>query len=820
MCADGVRAVYSDFGQRGDGMKLIRWTFMLGAFAMMASLGSAQNTSSAYDAAKHYAPNPYYSSVPTMIPNPYQEVERNWFRLPEGMGWAAMDAPGVDSHGNVWAMTRCRQQTCSKFVANEAAVFEFDPSGKYIRSIGQGLFTEPHGLFVDKDDNVWVADVKGNVVVKLSQEGKVLLTLGTKGVMGGGRPDNFLGPANVYVGPNGDIFVADGHAVLPAGGGEWFGYNARVSGEMYAGIVKFSPDGKFIKRWGKLGTGPGEFNVPHNIAMDSQGRVFVSDVGNSRIQIFDQDGKFLDQWKQFGKPNGIFIDKNDVLYVTDSQSVEGLWDDMYSSIGNTATTSLVRRPRLTDIGLESQMKQGIRIGSAKTGEVTAYIPAPSIDTSPFGPVGIPEYLWVDDQGAIYVGEERDHTYRKYVKRVQLPEGEGKQLVERACTACHDFSEFPRVNFDREDWEATVNTMVGGGAPLKKEDIAAVIDYLATNFKGVATPGVAVAGPVKATINEWDVPTPNSMPLGILHSPNSGLTWYTGEFSNVMGRFDPKTQQFKEYHLRPGTNPTSLVEWPMANVRGLLFFIPQAGTFLGEFHPRNGPYPNWSEGDVVEHPTFGSKLLFQDMATNGVNFLSWFTVPDALPPTYSEGSKIGSYRPLTTEIRLTDTLTPNADPYAIAINSDGVPFFTERNSPRLGSVDPNTMYVTEYHLPNLESRPRGITVTPDYVVWYTDYARGCLGRFDPKTGKFSEWASPSGPQSRPDGITNVGNIIWYAETGTKPNMLVRFDPQTEKFQSWPVKAGGGIRHIYADGDGNLWFTRPLANGIAQAVIKEE
>ncbi len=107
---------------------------------------------------------------------------------------------------------------------------------------------------------------------------------------------------------------------------------------MYAGIVKFSKDGKFIKRWGKLGTGPGEFNVPHNIAMDSQGRVFVSDVGNSRIQIFDQDGKFLDQWKQFGKPNGIFIDKNDVLYVTDSQSVEGLWDDTYSSIGNTAAT--------------------------------------------------------------------------------------------------------------------------------------------------------------------------------------------------------------------------------------------------------------------------------------------------------------------------------------------------------------------------------------------------------------------------------------------------------------------------------------------------
>ena len=95
--------------------------------------------------------------------------------------------------------------------------------------------------------------------------------------------------------------------------------------------MKFSKDGKFIKRWGKLGTGPGEFNVPHSLAMDSQGRLFVADRGNNRIQIFDQDGKLLDQWKQFGKPCSIFIDKNDVLYVTDSDSVEDLWDWKYSS---------------------------------------------------------------------------------------------------------------------------------------------------------------------------------------------------------------------------------------------------------------------------------------------------------------------------------------------------------------------------------------------------------------------------------------------------------------------------------------------------------
>ena len=107
---------------------------------------------------------------------------------------------------------------------------------------------------------------------------------------------------------------------------------------------------------------------------------------------------------------------------------------------------------------------------------------------------------MDDQGAIYVAEERNCTYRKYVKKVELPEGTGKQWFRELAPCATSFSEFPRVNFDREDWEAAVHTMVGGGAPLKKEEIPTVIDYLATNFKGVATPGVVVPGQVQATIN--------------------------------------------------------------------------------------------------------------------------------------------------------------------------------------------------------------------------------------------------------------------------------------------------------------------------------
>jgi DNA-binding beta-propeller fold protein YncE len=168
-------------------------------------------------------------------------------------------------------------------------------------------------------------------VFKFNPDGKVLMALGKAGITGDG-PDTFNSPSDVLVAPNGDIFVADGHG-----------------GDTNARIVKFDKDGKFIKSWGKKGAGPSEFNVPHTLAMDSSGRLFVGDRANSRIQIFDQDGKFLAEWKQFGRPSGVFIDKGDMIYVADSES------------NNTQNPGF---------------KRGLRIGSAKDGKVTTLIPDP------------------------------------------------------------------------------------------------------------------------------------------------------------------------------------------------------------------------------------------------------------------------------------------------------------------------------------------------------------------------------------------------------------------------------------------------------------
>ena len=177
-----------------------------------------------------------------------------------------------------------------------------------MKNFGAGIFTFPHTVKPDADGNIWAIDGdakngNGNQVFKFSPDGKVLLTLGKPG-QGGTGTDVFDRPTGIAFAPNGDIFVSEGHAPT-------FG-NSR--------IMKFDKNGKFIKSFGHLGSGDGELKGPHVLAFDSQGRLFVADRSNSRVAFFDQDGKFLGAWKQFGRPSGIFIDKNDMLYVSDSES--------------------------------------------------------------------------------------------------------------------------------------------------------------------------------------------------------------------------------------------------------------------------------------------------------------------------------------------------------------------------------------------------------------------------------------------------------------------------------------------------------------------
>jgi len=221
----------------------------------------------------------------------YHLVE-HWAQLPPGTEWGVMTAVGVDAQNNVYAFQR--SEPTSKVIV-------FDAHGKHLRTWGEGAFTYPHGLRVLGDGFVWIADRQMQQVLKYDATGKLMLSLGKKGVAGDNNStDAFNGASDVVTAPNGDIFVSDGE-----------GGNSRV--------VKFAKDGTFIKSWGTKGAGQGELNTPHNIAMDSKGRVWVCDRGNKRLQVFDQNGKYLDQMTQFGAPAAIFITRDDVMYVAASE---------------------------------------------------------------------------------------------------------------------------------------------------------------------------------------------------------------------------------------------------------------------------------------------------------------------------------------------------------------------------------------------------------------------------------------------------------------------------------------------------------------------
>ena len=355
----------------------------IGAF--FGSAGSARPQSSAIskNAAAESPPAASPLGAPNNLPDPYLPG-MSWGQLPDGRKWGSTAGIAVGPDGNIWAIDRCgahgsRGTNCADSPLDP--ILEFDPSGKFLKSFGKGVFVSPHKITVDHDGNLWVADNgikdgKGQQVFKFDQNGKILLTLGKAGVSGLGL-DTFDQPTEVAIAPNGDIFVADGH-------GEKTTDNAR--------IMKFDAHGKFLKTWGKKGTGISEFDCPHTLAFDSQGRLFVGDRQNNRIQIFDQDGHFIAEWKQFGRPSGIYIDKNDVIYVADSESRNG--EPGY--------------------GYNPGCRRGIRIGSAKDGSVKYLVP----DATPYPAAADstgPEGITADAGGNMY-GAEFTMDVKKYVRK--------------------------------------------------------------------------------------------------------------------------------------------------------------------------------------------------------------------------------------------------------------------------------------------------------------------------------------------------------------------------------------------------------------------
>lgn len=219
------------------------------------------------------------------VPNP--------ITVPAGTTMGASASVTFDARGHLLVLTRGAQP-----------FFEFDENGKFIRAFGDGLFTRAHGIRLDGDGNIWATDVGAHVVYKLTSQGQVLLTLGTKGEAGewneaaGSRKLNQ--PNDVAIARNGDVFIVQGHTPGPGG-------DARV--------LKFDKAGKFIKSWGGKGKAPGQFEVAHGIAIDARGLLWVADRENQRIQIFDADGAFVREHKYAGLPCSLDIGRESIYMV-------------------------------------------------------------------------------------------------------------------------------------------------------------------------------------------------------------------------------------------------------------------------------------------------------------------------------------------------------------------------------------------------------------------------------------------------------------------------------------------------------------------------
>ena len=321
------------------------------------------------------------------LSNPAPNVTENWGDLPEGRGWGSTAGVDIDPNdGHIWAYERCGASSfgpgslnCENNLVDP--IFKFDRNtGEVLANFGAGLFVTPHGIHVDSDGNVWVTDFAGNAegtkghqVHKFSPSGELLMSLGVAGQPGSG-PGQFNQPNDVVTGPDGSIYVGDGH------NGQGMTTNGAIDDGREAGqtgrIVKFDSDGSYLMEWGQIGTLHGEFRTPHALEFDSQGRLWVADRGNHRLEIFDQNGNYLESRYSYGRISGIFITDDDMIYAIDSES------------------SPTSHPNWSN---------GVRIGHIDDDVIVGFIPPFPAETRPYqGAAG--EGVAVDANGNVYAAE--------------------------------------------------------------------------------------------------------------------------------------------------------------------------------------------------------------------------------------------------------------------------------------------------------------------------------------------------------------------------------------------------------------------------------
>jgi virginiamycin B lyase len=378
----------------------------------------------------------------------------------------------------------------------------------------------------------------------------------------------------------------------------------------------------------------------------------------------------------------------------------------------------------------------------------------------------------------------------------LPEGAGKEQVEAVCLACHRSREILNSSgYTREGWRELIGTMIDlSGVPEVRDGIT---QYLAAHFppNNRRAPKL-IAGSERVVFKEWQTPTLGSRSRDPVQAAD-GMIWYAGQWSDLIGRINPKTGEIKEYKLPARAKPHTVT----LDAKGNVWYMGNGNATIGYLDPRTEKITEYTMPDPAAKDPHSA--IFDAKG------ILWFTM--------QVSNRVGRLDPATGEIKTVAMSVPNSRPYGIKISPvDGAPWFACNGRGCIVRIDPATMVLTEVKVPGDKATVRRLVFDRDGTIWYVNSGEGRLGRYDPKTGEIKEWASPSGPKSHPYAIAIINGIVWYNESAQRPDTLVRFDPRTETFQSWPIPSGkvhaGIVRHMRVTREGNLLIHQSSTNRV--------
>jgi virginiamycin B lyase len=374
----------------------------------------------------------------------------------------------------------------------------------------------------------------------------------------------------------------------------------------------------------------------------------------------------------------------------------------------------------------------------------------------------------------------------------LAEGQGKELVQTVCFGCHTaFNIVGSAGYDTpEAWRDVFSTMID----LSDAQASTVASYLAEHYP--AKPGrqpVLIDGPVEIEITEWQAPTLGQRSRDPVEAPD-GSIWWTGMYASLVGRLDPATGKMEEFRLPVSARPHSIVP----DSDGNIWYTGNSNGTIGKLDPKTGL--------ITQFPTQASDPHSAAFHPNGKLYF-----------TAQQAGMLGMLDPATGELKEVQT---EPRPYGIQVAANGTVWVAYNGTNKIGAMDPETLDVRYYEIPNAESRIRRLGLDSKGFVWYVNGTQGKVGRLDPATGDVMEWDSPSGARSQPYALAVIEDKIWYNESGMRPDTLVRFDPETEAFQSWAIPSGVGIvRNMWVTKDNNLLIHQSSTNKIGLVTIRD-